>query len=92
MYRITQKLERLDQYYGVLAFVTNYPNLYDTLKNAPHGIWCIMPLNGDRNELNTKGCIAIENPLLSSYDKVLKGEKAFLITYERQVFPPALKK
>lgn len=89
VYRITQKLERLDQYYGVLAFVTNYPNLYDTLKKRTgHGIWVHgMPLNGDRNELNTKGCIAIENPLLSSYDKVLKGEKAFLITYEDKFFP-----
>ncbi|GAA8843843.1 cell shape-determining L,D-carboxypeptidase Csd6 [Helicobacter pylori] len=89
VYRITQKLERLDQYYGVLAFVTNYPNLYDTLKKRTgHGIWVHgMPLNGDRNELNTKGCIAIENPILSSYDKVLKGEKAFLITYEDKFFP-----
>nr|WP_144005885.1 murein L,D-transpeptidase family protein [Helicobacter cetorum] len=89
VYRITQKLERLDQYYGPLAFVTNYPNLYDTLKKRTgHGIWVHgMPLNGDRNELNTKGCIAIENQILSSYDNLLKGKKALLIVYENKFIP-----
>ncbi|WP_104761047.1 L,D-transpeptidase family protein [Helicobacter cetorum] len=89
VYRITQKLQHLDQYYGPLAFVTNYPNLYDTLKKRTgHGIWVHgMPLNGDRHELNTKGCIAIENQILSSYDNLLKGEKALLIVYENQFLP-----
>ncbi len=89
VYRITQKLEHLDQYYGPLAFVTNYPNLYDTIKKRTgHGIWVHgMPLNGDRNDLNTKGCIAIENQILSSYDNLLKGNKALLITYEDKFLP-----
>ena len=82
VYDISNKLQNLDQYYGPLAFTTSYPNLYDRLnKKTGYGIWIHgLPLNGDRIEKNTKGCIAINNSLLKQYDKAINYKEAILIT------------
>ncbi|MDR0664120.1 MAG: L,D-transpeptidase family protein [Helicobacteraceae bacterium] len=74
VYSVTAKLkqgERLfDKYYGPLAFVTNYPNAFDRkLKKTGHGIWLHgFPINGSRENPNTKGCVAIENEHLTFLD------------------------
>lgn len=83
-YDITARLTGLDQYYGPLAFSTSYPNVYDqSLKKTGGGIWIHgLPLNGNREELNTRGCIAIDNEILKKYDKVIDHKKTILITYE----------
>ena len=82
VYDLSNKLQNLDQYYGPLAFATSYPNLYDKLnKKTGYGIWIHgLPLNGDRTEKNTKGCIAINNSLLKQYDKTINYKEAILIT------------
>lgn len=82
VYDLTKKLQNLDQYYGPLAFATSYPNLYDKLnKKTGYGIWIHgLPLNGDRSEQNTKGCIAIENDILLQYEKIIDYRDSILIT------------
>ncbi len=84
VYTLNARLTNLDQYYGPLAFSTNYPNLFDKLqKRTGGGIWIHgMPLNGNREELNTRGCIAIENDILSSADKIVNYRDSLLITYD----------
>lgn len=83
-YDLTARLTGLDQYYGPLAFATSYPNVYDkSLKKTGGGIWIHgLPLNGDREELNTRGCIAIDNELLKKYDSIVDWKRTMLITYE----------
>lgn len=87
VYDLTKKLQNLDQYYGPLAFVTSYPNLYDKLnKKTGYGIWIHgLPLNGDRSEQNTKGCIAIENNILLQYEKVIDYKDSVLITSNKPI-------
>lgn len=87
VYKLNARLSNLDQYYGPLAFSTSYPNLFDKLhKRTGYGIWIHgMPLNGNREELNTKGCIAIENNLLTMVDKTIDYKKSLLITFENKV-------
>ncbi|RAX58425.1 peptidase [Helicobacter monodelphidis] len=80
-YDLTTKLTKLDQFYGPLAYVTSYPNLYDRLQNKTgYGIWIHgLPFNGDR-EINTRGCIAIDNTQLLNIDKEMNIKNAILIT------------
>ncbi len=89
VYDLLNKLKKLDQYYGPMAFVTSYPNVYDkSLKKTGYGIWIHgMPLNGNRDELNTKGCIAIENDEITKFDKQIKYNDTLLITYENTFIP-----
>lgn len=89
VYDITSKLTGLSQYYGPLAFTTNYPNAYDRAqKKTGSGIWIHgFPLDGNRKELNTKGCIAIENSVISQYDQLINKKKTILITYETMFTP-----
>ncbi|CAM3376929.1 L,D-transpeptidase Cds6 family protein [Helicobacter labetoulli] len=88
-YDLNARLTGLDQYYGPLAFSTSYPNVYDqSLKKTGGGIWIHgLPLNGNREELNTRGCIAIDNELLKKYDRLIDWKKTMLITYEGELKP-----
>ena len=84
VYDFTGQLKNLPQYYGPLAFATNYPNNYDkSRRKTGSGIWIHgLPLDGNREEKNTKGCIAIDNDILSGYGKAIDYSKAVLIIYE----------
>ncbi|WP_104697600.1 MULTISPECIES: L,D-transpeptidase family protein [unclassified Helicobacter] len=84
VYSFVDKFQKLDQYYGPMAFATNYPNIYDRrLKRTGSGIWIHgKPLNGDRKEKNTRGCIAIENNFITEFDKLIDFKKTILISYE----------
>ncbi len=84
VYSFVDKFHKLDQYYGPMAFATNYPNLYDhILKRTGSGIWIHgMPLSGDRKEQNTKGCIAVENHIIKEFNKTIDYKKTLLISYE----------
>ncbi|TLD82394.1 peptidase [Helicobacter sp. MIT 11-5569] len=86
VYTLNARLTGLDQYYGPLAFSTNYPNLYDRLqKRTGYGIWIHgMPLDGNRKDLNTRGCIAIENEKLSSVDAMINYRQSLLVTFENK--------
>lgn len=87
VYDLTQRLSNPDQYYGPLAFVTSYPNLLDRLgKKTGGGIWIHgLPLNGDRSDKNTRGCIALENPTLLQVDKAINHKEAVLITTNQRL-------
>ena len=87
VYEFVDKFTKLDQYYGPMAFATNYPNLYDRiLKRSGSGIWIHgMPLNGDRKEQNTKGCIAVENNFIKQFDKDIDYSKTLLISYDKEM-------
>ncbi len=87
VYTLDKRLVNLDQYYGPLAFSTSYPNLYDRVqKRTGYGIWIHgMPLNGNREELNTRGCIAIENNILTSVDKMIDHRDSLLITFSNEI-------
>ncbi|RAX55375.1 peptidase [Helicobacter sp. 16-1353] len=82
VYDLNKRLSGLDQYYGPLAFSTSYPNLYDRLNNKTgYGIWIHgLPLNGDRSEKSTRGCIVVENNILEQYDKTINFKDSILIT------------
>lgn len=86
VYQIVKKIAPPSAYYGPLALVTNYPNPLDVvLKRTGHGIWIHgMPLDGKRGN-NTKGCIAINNNALKTYDKIIHGKKSILIVYENNL-------
>jgi len=62
VFKIVQRLDQVDSFYGPLAYVTSYPNTYDKTKGKNgSGIWIHgLPLHQDRNDY-TKGCIAINN-------------------------------
>jgi len=83
VYTLTQKLSKVDSFYGPMAFVTSYPNTYDKyLGNDGHGIW-IHGLPTDQKRDNfTKGCIAIKNQSLECLDRDIDISKTVLIIHE----------
>ncbi len=80
VYTLTQKLGTVDPFYGPMAFVTSYPNLYDRIRDKKgDGIWIHgLPLSGDRDSF-TKGCIAIDNDELISLDQKIDPKNALLL-------------
>jgi murein L,D-transpeptidase YafK len=87
-YRILSLLSKgLDPYYGPYAFTTNYPNDLDRkLGKTGHGIWLHgMPLNGARDDENTKGCIAVDNDLITRLQAEAKPENIVLMINESGV-------
>jgi len=86
IYQITKKLTKLDSFYGPLAFVTSYPNIYDRYKGKDgHGIWIHgLPTQQERDEF-TKGCIAINNSGIECLDKRIKIEDTLLIIDETEI-------
>lgn len=84
VYDLNARLTRLPAYYGPLAFATNYPNTYDrSLKKTGSGIWIHgLPLDGNREEINTRGCIAIDNTILNEYDKIIHFKDTAVIISE----------
>jgi len=62
VYKLTEVIDKLDSFYGPLAFVTSYPNIYDTYKGKNgSGIWIHGLPENQKREKYTKGCIAIDN-------------------------------
>ena len=80
IYDITRKIEKLDSFYGPLAFATSYPNLYDKYRGRDgHGIWIHgLPTEQKRDKF-TKGCIAIGNNNLKCLDKEININNTLLI-------------
>ena len=79
VYKILQKLDHVDKFYGPLAFVTSYPNVYDKVqgKNGS-GIWVHgLPLDQERDDY-TKGCIAINNTNLQNIEQKIDFHKALV--------------
>lgn len=80
IYTLVEKKRQVDPFYGPMAFVTSYPNLYDRIrgKNGA-GIWVHgVPLSGTRDPF-TKGCIAINNNDLIQLDQSINPANTLLI-------------
>lgn len=84
VYTLTQKLSKLDSFYGPMAFVTSYPNIYDKYNGKDgHGIWIHgLPLHQQRDAF-TKGCIAINNSSIECLDRNIDIDKTILIINEK---------
>ena len=86
IYNLTQKISKVDSFYGPMAFVTSYPNLYDKYKGKNgSGIWIHgLPLEQERDEF-TKGCIAINNQSIECLNKNIDITKTLLIINENEI-------
>lgn len=80
IYSLTSKITNPDPFYGPLAFVTSYPNLYDKIRGKNgSGIWIHgLPIEGSRDKF-TRGCIAIENDNICKLDQNISIENTLLI-------------
>jgi len=87
VYKITKRIDKLDDFYGPLAFVTSYPNIYDTYQNKDgSGIWIHgLPIHQKRDTF-TKGCIAIGNKEIECLDKNLLISNSLLVI-NRDTYP-----
>lgn len=83
VYDIVKKIDKVDSFYGPMAFVTSYPNLYDKYKGKTgQGIWIHgLPTDQQRDEF-TKGCIAINNQSIECLNKNINIKKTVLIIKE----------
>ncbi|WP_345991909.1 L,D-transpeptidase family protein [Sulfurimonas sp. HSL-1716] len=86
IYTIVKKIDKIDSFYGPLALVTSYPNLYDRYNNKDgHGIWIHgLPINKERDEF-TKGCIAIGNDDIVCLDRKINYDKTLLIINDTNI-------
>ena len=86
IYNLVKKLKNVDSFYGPMAFVTSYPNLYDKYRGkSGHGIWIHgLPTKQQRDEF-TKGCIAINNPNIECLDRHIDIDKTILIINNKEV-------
>jgi len=85
-YSLTNKLTKLDPFYGPLALTTNYPNLYDKANGKTgHGIWIHgLPKKGQRDDF-TKGCIALDNNKIKKLDNSINIENSVLVISEEKL-------
>jgi len=83
VYDLVKKISHVDAFYGPLAFVTSYPNIYDKYKGKTgKGIWIHgLPIN-EKRESFTKGCIAINNKNILCLNKNLDIKKTLLVINE----------
>ncbi len=91
IYKLIQKLDHVDPFYGPLAFVTSYPNSFDKIRGKNgSGIWVHgLPLNQKRDDY-TKGCIAIGNKDLKFIEKQIDFKKSF-VYIDTEPFPSVKK-
>jgi murein L,D-transpeptidase YafK len=80
IYKLTEKKKNVDPFYGPLALVTSYPNLYDRIRGKTgDGIWVHgVPISGTRDPF-TRGCIAIDNNDLVQLDQNINHTETLLI-------------
>ncbi|WP_457561000.1 L,D-transpeptidase Cds6 family protein [Caminibacter sp.] len=74
-------------FYGPLAFVTSYPNLYDKLHHKKgYGIWIHgKPLDGERGDLS-KGCIVLNNDEILYLNKLINYKKTVLEITQNPIY------
>lgn len=89
IYQITKRLSKenkLDSFYGPLAFVTSYPNTYDKFRGKNgHGIWIHgLPTEQERDAF-TKGCIAIDNTNIECLNEAIDIVNTLLIINGNEV-------
>jgi len=88
VYNLLQKLNKVDPFYGPMAFVTSYPNLFDQYQHKTgKGIWIHgVPENEQRDNF-TKGCIAINNDNITALSKKINIHNTLLIINEHDIKP-----
>lgn len=86
VYKLTQKLTKVDSFYGPLALVTSYPNLYDKVKKkSGSGIWIHgLPTDEKRDDF-TKGCIALDNQKLETLDDKINYKKSIVLVSQTKI-------
>ncbi len=84
VYKLTQKLTKLDSFYGPLALVTSYPNLYDKVrKKSGSGIWIHgLPTDKKRDDF-TKGCVALDNGKLELLNSKINYKKSIVLLSQK---------
>jgi len=87
VYSLKYKIIPKNKFYGPLAFVTSYPNLYDKLNNRKgYGIWIHgRPLDGERPDLS-KGCIVLSNNDLIKLADTINYQHTILQIYQSPIF------
>ena len=88
VYSLKYEIIPKNTFYGPLAFVTSYPNLYDKLhKRDGHGIWIHgKPLDGKSRPDLSKGCIVLNNNDLKRLAKIINYQQTVLQIYQKPVF------
>ncbi len=78
-YTLINKIVPKNSFYGPLAFVTSYPNLFDKLhKKNGYGIWIHgKPIDGERGNLS-KGCIVLNNDEILYLNKIINYKNTVL--------------
>ena len=91
IYKLIQKLDNVDPFYGPLAFVTSYPNSFDKVRGKNgSGIWVHgLPLNQKRDDY-TRGCIAIGNSHIKYLEDHIDYKEAF-VYIDKKPFPKVKK-
>ena len=87
VYSLIDKIKPKNTFYGPLAFVTSYPNLYDKiLGRNGHGIWIHgKPLDGERGDVS-KGCIVLDNKNLVKLANTINYKDTILQIYQSPIF------
>ncbi len=93
VYNIVKKITKVSSFYGPMAFVTSYPNIYDKYRGKTgQGIWIHgLPIKQKRDEF-TKGCIAINNQNIESLNRNIDISKTILITTKESIKKEVSKK
>ncbi len=88
IYSLKYKIIPKNTFYGPLAFVTSYPNLYDKLhKRDGHGIWIHgKPLDGESRPDLSKGCIVLDNDKIEKLSKLINYQKTTLHIFEKPFY------
>jgi murein L,D-transpeptidase YafK len=85
VYELVRKNTNVDSFYGPLALVTSYPNLFDTsLGKNGHGIWIHGVPEASQRDNFTQGCIAMENDALLKLDGLIDFQKSILLINENE--------
>ena len=86
-YRLINRIIPGNTFYGPLAFVTSYPNLFDKVHQKDgYGIWIHgKPLDGERGDLS-KGCIVLNNSEILYLDKLIDHKNSILQITQNPIF------
>ena len=87
VYSLIDKIIPKNTFYGPLAFVTSYPNLYDKLNNRDgYGIWIHgKPLDGQKRSDLSKGCIVLNNNNLIKLANTIDYHHTILQIYQTPI-------
>ena len=93
VYNLVKKISNVDKFYGPLAFVTSYPNIYDKYEGKTgQGIWIHGVPAHEKRDSFTKGCIAIGNKCIRSLNNELDIKKTLLIINAQSNYKKVSKK